>query len=141
MRALNQGVIMSIPLICISLLGTLAVGLGFAVSLSRSKAETLIGSSGDPEDFLYKMVRAHGNTIEYVPIIALLIYILSQFPLSTWVLWCMILATFFRYLFVAGIVFPKTLAKPNPFRFIGALGTYVTGLGLCVALFLRAVSG
>ena len=130
---------MSIPLICISLLAVLAIGLGFAVSLGRSKTETLFGSAIDPEDSLYKLVRAHGNTVEYVPIIALLIYILSQFPLSTWVLWCMILVTFFRYLLVAGIVFPKTLARPNPMRLVGALGTYLTGIGLCVALFLQAL--
>ncbi len=130
---------MSIPLICISLLAVLAIGLGFAVSLGRSKTETLFGSSIDPEDSLYKLVRAHGNTVEYVPIIALLIYILSQFPLSSWVLWCMILVTFFRYLLVAGIVFPKSLARPNPMRFVGALGTYLTGFGLCVALFLQAL--
>ena len=130
---------MSIPLLCISLLAVLAIGLGFAVSLGRSKTETLFGSAIDPEDSLYKLVRAHGNTVEYVPIIALLIYIHSLFPLSTWVLWCMILVTFFRYLLVAGIVFPKTLARPNPMRLVGALGTYLTGIGLCVALFLQAL--
>jgi hypothetical protein len=55
------------------------------------------------------------------------------------VLWCMILVTFFRYLLVAGILFPRTLAEPNPMRFVGALGTYVSGLGLCIALFLQAL--
>ncbi|MGI9293412.1 MAG: hypothetical protein ACR2PS_05465, partial [Pseudomonadales bacterium] len=78
--------------------------------------------------------------VEYVPILALLIYILSQQSQATWVLWCMILVTFFRYLFVAGIVFPKTLAKPNSMRFVGALGTYLTGFGLCIALLLQAVN-
>ncbi len=131
---------MSIPLICISLLAFLGIGLGFAVSLTRTKTEVLFGSSTDPEDVLYKMVRAHGNTVEYVAILALLIYILSQFPQSTWVLWCMVLVTFFRYLLVAGIIFPKTLARPNPMRLIGALGTYLAGFGLCIALFLQALS-
>ena len=101
---------MSIPLMCIALLAFLCIGLGFAVSLTRSKTETLHGSTTDPEDLLYKMVRAHGNTIEYAPILALLIYVLSQYPQSTWVLWCMVLVTFCRYLLVAGIIFPKSLA-------------------------------
>lgn len=131
---------MLIPLICISLLAFLGIGLGFAVSLTRAKTDVLFGSSTDPEDILYKMVRAHGNTMEYVPILALLIYILSQFPQSTWVLWCMVLVTFARYAIVVGIIFPKTLAKPNPMRFIGSLGTYLAGFGLCIALILRALN-
>lgn len=131
---------MSIPLICIALLAFLVIGLGFAVSSSRARTETIYGSSTDPEDKLYQMVRAHGNTIEYAPMLALLIYILSLGVLSTWVLWCMILVTASRYVFVAGIIFPKTLAKPNPMRFIGALGTYLAGLGLCVALLLQGLN-
>jgi hypothetical protein len=27
------------------------------------------------------------------------------------------------------------MSKPNPLRFAGALGTYVFGLGLCIAIF------
>jgi len=131
---------MSTPLICIALLGFLVVGLGFAVSMTRSKTETMFGSSTDPEDILYKMTRAHGNTAEYAPIIALLIFVLSQSSQSQWVIWCMILATFFRYLIVAGIIFPKTMDTANPMRFIGALGTYLTGFGLCAAVLLQALN-
>jgi uncharacterized membrane protein YecN with MAPEG domain len=131
---------MSTPLICIALLGFLVVGLGFAVSMTRSKTETNFGSNTDPEDILYKMTRAHGNTAEYAPIIALLIFVLSQSSQSEWVIWCMILATFFRYLIVAGIIFPKTMDTANPMRFIGALGTYLTGFGLCAAVLLQALN-
>ncbi len=120
---------MSTPLICIALLGFLVVGLGFSVSMTRSKTETLFGSATDPEDILYKMMRAHGNTIEYAPVLALLIFVLGQASQPGWVIWCMILVTFFRYLLVVGIVFPKSMAEPNPMRFIGALGTYLTGFG------------
>jgi uncharacterized membrane protein YecN with MAPEG domain len=131
---------MSIPLICIALLGFLVVGLGFAVSMTRSRTDTMFGSTADPEDILYKMTRAHGNTIEYAPMIALLIFILSQSPQSDWILWCMILVTFFRYLFVAGIIFPKSMAQANPVRFLGALGTYLTGFGLCPAVILQGLN-
>jgi len=37
-------------------------------------------------------------------------------------------------LHAAGMVFPESLAKPNPMRFVGALGTYLTGIMLAVAL-------
>lgn len=132
---------MSIPLICISLLGFLCIGLGFAVSATRGKTNTTYASTVDPEDALYKIMRAHGNTIEYVPILALMIYILSLQTQASWVLWCMVLVTFFRYLFAAGMIFSATLAKPHPMRFIGALGTYLTGFALCIALFLQALQG
>ncbi|WP_101758146.1 MAPEG family protein [Oceanicoccus sp. KOV_DT_Chl] len=131
---------MSIPLLCIALLALLNIGLAFTVSSYRSKDNVIFGYSEDPENTLYKAVRAHGNTAEYVPILALLIYILGQFPETTWVLWCMILVTFFRYLAAMGILFAKTLAKPNPMRFVGALGTYITGFALCAALLLRALN-
>ena len=78
--------------------------------------------------------------VEYAPIIALLIYILSQSPQPGWVIWCMILITFFRFLFVAGIIFPKSMAQANPMRFLGALGTYLTGFGLCTAVILQALN-
>ncbi len=131
---------MSIPLLCVALLAFLCIGLGFAVSSARAKTEVLYSSPVDPEDSLYQVLRAHGNTIEYAPILALLIFILGQSDQPTWVIWSMILATFFRYLFVAGIILPATLAKPNPMRFIGALGTYATGFALSAALLIQALN-
>jgi len=131
---------MSIPLICISLMAFLGIGLGFAVSLTRANTDTIYGSEIHPENTLYKVVRAHGNTIEYVPILAILIYVLSLQSQPSWVLWCMVLATFCRYLIVLGIIIPKSLAKANPMRFVGALGTYLTGFGLCGALLLQALN-
>ena len=52
--------------------------------------QAMYGYTTDPEDILYKAIRAHGNTTEYVPIIAVLIYILGTMPVSSWVLWCVI---------------------------------------------------
>jgi hypothetical protein len=46
-------------------------------------------------------------------------------------------ATACRYLHAAGMILPATLAAPNPMRFVGALGTYVTGIALTVALLMR----
>jgi hypothetical protein len=46
------------------------------------------------------------------------------------------LATASRYLIVAGLIFPPSMAQAHPLRFIGALGTYLTGFGLCIALLL-----
>lgn len=130
---------MSISLVCIALLALLIFILGFKVSMARAKTKTMYGYNSDPEDALYQAVRAHSNAIEYIPIIALLIYILGTMPLASWVQWCIILITLFRYLAAIGILLPKTMNKPNPMRFIGALGTYVCGFALCIALFLKAI--
>lgn len=58
---------MSIPLLWVALLALLAIGAGFAVSATRAKAATIVGSSTDPEDSLYKIIRAYGNSVDYVP--------------------------------------------------------------------------
>jgi len=120
--------------LCISLLLFLLISLGVLVTVGRGKFNTLIGHSSDPEDTLHKWVRAQSNTAEYAPALMIVIYILSQGVQTSWVWWCVVLATGCRYLFVAGILFPKTMASPNPMRFIGATGTYAFGLGLCYAL-------
>lgn len=130
---------MSIPLICIALLALLIFALGFRVSMARASTRTMYGYDNDPQDTLYKAVRAHSNAVEYIPILALLIYILSLMPVAAWVQWCMILVTLFRYLAAAGILLPTTMNKPNPMRFIGALGTYLCGFALCIALLLKAL--
>ncbi|TMA80544.1 MAG: MAPEG family protein [Deltaproteobacteria bacterium] len=120
--------------ICIALLALLLFGLGLAVSLTRGSAQRIIGYSDDPTDRLHKLCRAHGNAAEYVPILALLIYILGARGPAAWITWTFVAATVFRYLHAAGMIFPATLAAPNPMRFLGALGTYLAGLVLAIAL-------
>ncbi len=126
---------MTVALVCIALLGLLVFGLGFVVSLTRGRTNTVIGSSDDPADFLHKLVRSHGNTAEYAAMLAVLIFLVGSRSPATWALWCMGLATASRYLIAVGLILSPTLARPHPLRFIGALGTYLTGFALCVALF------
>ena len=125
---------MTIATICIALLALLLFGLGLAVSLTRGSAQRIIGYSDDPTDRLHKLCRAHGNAAEYVPILAILIYILGARGPAAWITWTFVAATVFRYLHAAGMIFPATLAAPNPMRFLGALGTYLAGLVLAIAL-------
>jgi uncharacterized membrane protein YecN with MAPEG domain len=127
---------MTTALVCIALLGLLVFGLGFAISTVRGRKETLIGFSPDPGDSLHKLVRAHGNTAEYAAMLAILIYAVGTRSPAPWVLWCMGIATVSRYLIAAGLILSATLEKPHPLRFVGALGTYLAGFGLCAALLL-----
>ena len=127
---------MSIPSICIALLALLLFALGLAVSLTRGSSQRIIGHSDEPADRLHKLCRAHGNAAEYVPMLALLIYLVAaRVPAPpAWIVWTCVAATLFRYLHAAGMIFPATLATPNPMRFVGALGTYLAGFALVVAL-------
>lgn len=127
---------METAILCTVLLGLLLFGLGLAVSLTRGNTNTVSGFNPDPTDWLYKMVRAHGNTAEFAPMVAVLLLFLGSRSPSTWVLWTMWIVTICRYLIVVGILASPTLAKAHPLRFIGALGTYVGGAALCVAAYL-----
>ena len=115
------------------------IGLGLYVTICRGKTNTMTGSIDEADNILNKAMRAHGNTIEFAPILAVLIYALGMMHPDVWVVWCMILVTLSRYLIVAGLVFPQTMAKPNPMRFLGALGTYLFGAALCVALIMKVI--
>ncbi len=127
---------MTIAIICTALLGLLLFGLGLGVSLTRGSTKTNFGYTPDPTDRLYKMIRAHGNTTEYAPMLAVLMLLVGSRNPSLWALWVMGIATVSRYLLVAGLLLSPTLGKPHPLRFAGALGTYLCGVALCVAVFL-----
>ena len=130
---------MAISLICIALLALLTISLGFYVSSCRAKNNVIYAYQDKPTDPLYKAIRAHGNSCEYVPIIALLIYILGSMNPAAWMVWCMVLATVSRFLIVWGILGFASLEKPNIGRFLGAMGTYIFGTALCVALLLKVL--
>ena len=129
---------MTVAIVCSALLGLLVFGLGLAVSLTRGSSNTVIGYNADPTDRLHKLCRAHGNAAEYVPIMAVLMLIAGARNPSTWMIWTFIAATVFRYCHAAGMVFPASLGQPNALRFVGALGTYLAGFALVVAVLLRA---
>ena len=59
----------------------------------------------------------------------------SQQP-APWVLGLVVAATACRMLLVLGLVAFARMDRPNPVRFVGALGTHVTGLALGGAVFV-----
>lgn len=131
---------MNIPMICIAVLALLCFVLGLNVSIARTKARRGSGCSDDPKDPLHKAIRAHANTAEYAPALMVLIYIASQAQMAPWVLWTMVAVTLCRVLFVVGILTTRSMARPNPMRFIGAVGTYIGGLSLATAVLLQAIA-
>ena len=128
---------MNVAIVCTALLGLLVFGLGLAVSLTRGATRTNFGFTPDPTDRLYKRVRAHGNAAEYAPMLAILILLIGARNPAPWIVWTFVAATAFRYLHAAGMLVCPSLDQPHPLRFVGALGTYVSGLVLAVAAFIR----
>ncbi len=127
---------MTAALVCTALLGVLVFGLGLGVSALRGSTSTTIGHQLDPGDRLHKMVRAHGNATEYAPMLAILMLAIAGRGATPWMVWTFVAATLSRYLHAAGMLLSSSLDRPQPLRFVGALGTYVAGLALVVALLL-----
>ncbi len=125
-----------VALYCVAVLGALLFGMGPVISAQRGKTGAFIGYEAEPTNSLYKWIRAHANTAEYAPFLAVLILYLGAHQPADWVIWTMIAVTAFRLIFVAGLVLPATMAKPNIMRFVGAAGTYFAGLALCAALLI-----
>ena len=127
---------MATAIICSALLGLLVFGLGMAVSSTRGATDRTIGFDPDPRDRLHKIVRAHANTTEYAPMLAVLMLLVGTREPATWVLGTMWVAVASRYSLALGLILSSTLEKPHPLRFVGALGTYLAGIALCVAAVL-----
>ena len=129
---------MKTAITCTALMGLLLFALGFSVSAMRGRTQQVGTTPQNPADPLFKAIRAHGNTAEYAPMLAILmLYLGAQSP-GAWILWTMAIVTACRYLIVLGIVLSPTLDRPQPLRFIGALGTYLGGLALSVAALIGA---
>jgi uncharacterized membrane protein YecN with MAPEG domain len=112
----------------------IALVLVFLVERQRLKTRTMLGAGGHPA--LEQAIRAHGNFVEYVPLILLLLLLLELGGLRP------------RWLHVLGIVL--TLARilhawglsTNPGRSFGrAAGAGLTWLTLLAALVLCIVRG
>jgi uncharacterized protein len=129
---------MPIAIICTSLLGLLLFGLGLFVSIQRQRYHKIIGHDPDPEDPIHRAIRAHANTAEYAPFLAILFLWHGAHAATSWVPWTIAIATVARYLLAGSLLYGPTMARPNPARFIGALATYVCGLLLAAGMLAQA---
>jgi len=134
---------MAIALLSVGLMGLLVFLLGLNVSrerrsviLTQHEAEAEVGSG------LRKAIRAHGNCVEYVPMLSLMILALGlRSPiLPVWLAVLMLSAVFFRYLHAFSVVSAETIYSSTVLKFIGASGTYFTGTLLAIVLIVRAVA-
>src|SRR6056297_3407765 len=114
---------MTVLPICIGLLGLLVFLLGLGVSLARQRAKSGVVYPDDPADILHKLVRAHGNTIEYAPMLALLIWAAGTAPSAVGRKWIRTRPTAGRQAIVAGRMLAPAPRCALPSRAPRAPGT------------------
>ncbi len=134
---------MATSLLSVGLLGLLVFLLGGNVSRERgSVIKTQHEAEGDPASPLRKAIRAHGNCIEYAPMLSLMILAVGlRSPLlPTWIAAVMLAAVASRYAHAIGVLTGASVYKANPLKFVGAAGTYLTGALLSVILIWRAAA-
>lgn len=123
-----------VALYCTAALGLLLFLLGLAVSIFRFRSGIGAGQSVEKNSMLNKLIRAHANTAEFAPFLAVLFLYFGWRGPSDVVLGLIVAVTTCRFLLVIGLLAWPSLAKPNPVRFVGALGTYLLGAALCVIM-------
>ena len=127
---------MTTAIICIALLGALLFGLGWNVSRLRGSKQTTEQFPSAPDDPLFVAIRAHGNAAEYVPTLAILILVVGFRDPALWMLVVAAIATLSRYLHAIGVLSTGDMAKENPLRLVGAVGTILSGVALAAAAVL-----
>jgi uncharacterized membrane protein YecN with MAPEG domain len=130
---------MIVAVLCVAVLGLMLFGLGNLVSKRRMDSKQISGTDADPAGALNKALRAHGNTAEYAPFLAVLFLYLGATNPAVWVIWTIAATTVCRVLIVVGLLLPHSMDKPNPMRFIGGLGTYLGGFALSSATALTVL--
>ncbi|MGO8915262.1 MAG: MAPEG family protein [Stellaceae bacterium] len=112
----------------------IALVLAVLVVRQRARTDTVFGAGDSPA--LQQAIRAHGNLIEYAPLILLLLLLLALIGLGTpWLHGLGLLLTLGRLLHAWGL-------STNPGQSFGrSAGIFLTWLTLAVALVLCVVLG
>jgi hypothetical protein len=131
---------MNVYLLCAAILVILYFLLSLNVSRNRVRLRIGIGSDDLRTGPLSKSIRAQGNAAEYIPIFVALFLYFNTVGAAAWVSWVVIAVTACRILHPIGMFLSADLNGPQVFRFLGASGSYVGGIALGVALFMRAAS-
>ena len=130
----------TLQIVCVALLALPVFVLGANVTRHRAiRGNTGNQQPTDPADRMFIAQRAHGNATEYVPTLAVLIFICGSLSSGWWVDVLAIVAVAARYLHAIGMLTSKTLASHGPVRDAGAMGTYLSGIALAVTAVVLAV--
>lgn len=120
----------SLIIYCSAFLLVLTLILGAMVSIVRTKLNVLYAYPNEPDQILYKLVRAHANSTEYVPVVCLIFYLVNLVGITSVDELVILILTASRFLIIMGICIPKTMARPNWARTLGSFGTNFCALYL-----------
>jgi uncharacterized protein len=126
---------MTTAIICTAILAAMLFALGLNVSHVRGMTGKKGGSQfpDNPASGLLKAIRAHGNAAEYVPTLIVLFLLVGVRSPADVAIPLIAGATAARLVHAYGLLTSPSLAAPTTSRVIGALGTYLFGIGLAVA--------
>jgi uncharacterized protein len=126
---------MTTAIICTAILAAMLFALGLNVSRVRGVTGKTGGSQfpDDPASGLLKAIRAHGNAAEYVPTLIVLFLLVGARSPAAVAIPLIAGATIARLVNAYGLLTSPSLATPTTSRLIGAVGTYLLGIGLAVA--------
>ena len=126
---------MTTAIICTAILAATLFALGLNVSRMRGMAGKSGGSQfpDDPANGLLKAIRAHGNAAEYVPTLIVLFLLAGARSPAAVAIPLITGATCARLVHAYGLLTTPSLASPTTARMIGAMGTYLFGIGLAIA--------
>ena len=129
---------MTTAIICTAILAAMLLALGINVTRMRAVTGKAGGSQfpNDPASGLFKAIRAHGNAAEYVPTLIVLILLVGARSPAAAAIPLIAGATGARLVHAYGMLSSPSLAAPTASRSIGAVGTYLFGIGLAVAAVL-----
>jgi uncharacterized membrane protein YecN with MAPEG domain len=129
---------MTIAIICTAILAAMLLALGINVTRMRAVTGKTGGSqfTSDPASGLFKAIRAHGNAAEYVPVLIVLFLLVGARSPAAVAIPLIAGATVARLVHAYGLLSSPSLAAPTVSRSIGAVGTYLFGIGLAVAVVL-----
>ena len=124
---------MAVFLVCAGLLGLLAAALTIEVGRVRTRKKIFLGDGGDPE--MIAAIRAHGNLIEFTPLILLLIWLLHG-PYGN-----RIIAVLAVFLLIARLLHAGGMLGYLPYgRTAGAIGTSVVLAWASVTLIVTGLA-
>ena len=126
---------MTTAIICSAILAAMLFLLGFNVSRMRGVTAKAGGSQmpTDPASPLLVAQRAHRNAAEYVPTLIILFLLVGYRSPAVVAIPLIVGATLSRVLHALGLFLSGSMAKETPSRLVGAMGTYLFGVGLAVA--------
>lgn len=126
---------MTTAIICTAILTAMLFLLGLNVSRMRGVTAKAGGSQfpDDPASPLLIAIRAHGNAAEYIPALIVLFLLVGARSPAAVAIPLIAAATAARLVHAYGLLTAPSMAVTTKGRLAGAMGTYLSGIGLAAA--------